>query len=141
MFFPLTDEWLKLDDDMVTMVTTEEIIKLSGGGVCLCLCVSVSVTCVSVVYVSTCMCIKLNIFVQCPVIHRGAYYDISMYMYVQGTGTRHIFCCTLHGGWRNSKQTNHNRKWRLNKAARWNSNDIHDVSLLLLIIIRLNVLC
>ena len=38
-----TDQWLKLDDDEVSMVTEDEVLKLSGGGIYrawLCVCVS-----------------------------------------------------------------------------------------------------
>ena len=35
------DEWIKLDDDKVSVVTEEDILKLSGGGVCVrCACVN-----------------------------------------------------------------------------------------------------
>lgn len=29
---PTSDKWIKCDDDIVTPVTTEDILKLSGGG-------------------------------------------------------------------------------------------------------------
>ena len=32
------DEWIKLDDDKVSVVTEEDILKLSGGGMCVCVC-------------------------------------------------------------------------------------------------------
>ena len=32
--FHIVDEWLMFDDDNVTAVTSEDILKLSGGGEC-----------------------------------------------------------------------------------------------------------
>ena len=38
------DDWLKLDDDKVSVVKEEDVLKLSGGGVCVCgVCVCVCV--------------------------------------------------------------------------------------------------
>jgi len=39
----LTDEWLMFDDDNVTPITSEDVLKLSGGGK-----ISLSSLCVSV---------------------------------------------------------------------------------------------
>jgi ubiquitin carboxyl-terminal hydrolase 14 len=33
------DDWIKLDDDKVSVVTEDDILKLSGGGVYVCHCV------------------------------------------------------------------------------------------------------
>ena len=61
----VSGEWLKLDDDNVTVVLEEDVLKLSGGGelclrVCLCACISVCVcACMSVcacLYVCVCAC-------------------------------------------------------------------------------------
>lgn len=32
IFFCIIDEWLMFDDDNVTPVTSEDVLKLSGGG-------------------------------------------------------------------------------------------------------------
>lgn len=31
-FFPVIDEWVKFDDDKVSLVSPEDILRLSGGG-------------------------------------------------------------------------------------------------------------
>ena len=70
------DEWIKLDDDKVSVVTEEDILKLSGGGVCVCVYVCV---CVCV-----CVCVRACVRARvcaCDVVGNLWYEALGMYLH------------------------------------------------------------